>query len=61
MTKKNIVFFGILSVLALVALFAAGQMFHPLPLPEVAFYGSIAAICILAIGYALGREKDDKK
>ena len=60
MTKKIIVFFGILSVLALVALFAAGQMLHPLPMPEVVFFGSIAAIVVLLIGYGFGRKNDKK-
>lgn len=58
MTKFRWFIFLLLS-LALIALFAAGQLFQILPLPEVCFWGSIATIAVLLIGYWFGRKKEN--
>ena len=58
MTKFRWFIFLLLS-LALIALFAAGQLFQILPLPEVFFWGSIATIAVLLTGYWFGRKKED--
>ena len=58
MTKFR-VFVGIIGLLALAALFAAGQLFQLLPRPDIVFFGSIAVIVCLLIGYWFALRKSD--